>query len=65
MLPSLQALIVLVAYCAVTILVGYLIVWFIKWMKTPDEPARILTIIVWIIVGVSVVLRLLRFIGLV
>lgn len=60
---SLTALITLVAYCAVIILVGYLIVWFIKWMGTPAEPARILTIIVWIIVGVSVLVRVLRFIG--
>ena len=62
---SLQAIITLVAICAITVLIGYLVVWFIKFMNTPAEPARILTLIVWIIVGVIVLLRVLRFVGVV
>lgn len=52
------------ARMAIAVCVGFIIAWGVRWMKVPDEPARYIMIIVWVIVGVFCLVQLLALGGL-
>lgn len=60
---SLTAVLYAVAFCAVLIVVALLIQWGLRFLGAPEEPSRYVMIIVWIIVGVSCIVRLMRLAG--
>jgi hypothetical protein len=60
---SLEVLLVVLAQCAIAVLVGFAINWFLKFVNCPEEPAKYIMIAVWIIVGVFVLLKLFRLAG--
>jgi hypothetical protein len=60
---SLTGLIILAASCAITYLIGWCVCWFIRFMGTPADLASKMQLVVWIVVGVIILLRILRFVG--
>jgi hypothetical protein len=60
---SLEVLLVVLAQCAIAVLVGLGLGWLLKYLNCPEEPAKYIMIAVWIIVGVFVLVKLLRLAG--
>lgn len=60
---SLTGLLTTFAYIAVAICIGLLITWGIRWLQVPAEPAKYLTIIVWVLIGLYCVVRLISLLG--
>lgn len=60
---SLTALLWTFAYIAVAICIGLLIMWGIRWLGVPTEPAKYLAIITWVVIGVICVMRLISLLG--
>lgn len=60
---SLEVLLVVLAQCAIAVVVGLGVGWFLKYINCPEEPAKYIMIAVWIIVGVFVLVKLLRLAG--
>lgn len=64
MVPSIQAILMLVLQIGIACAVAYAIVWFIDWIAVIPHPlSKILKIIVVAIIGVWIILRLLAFAG--
>jgi uncharacterized RDD family membrane protein YckC len=60
---SITAVLYALAFCAIFILIALLVQWGIRAIGTPAEPAKLIMLIVWIIVGVACIARLLRLLG--
>jgi hypothetical protein len=60
---SITALLYALGFCAIVICVALIIQWGIKWLGCPEQPARLIMVIVWIIVGLTCIARLLRLVG--
>jgi hypothetical protein len=50
---SITALLYALGFCAIVICVALIIQWGIKWLGCPEQPARLIMVIVWIIVGLT------------
>ena len=61
---SIEVILIVLAQCAIAVLVGLGIRWFLGFVGCPAEPAKLIMIVVWIIVGVFVLVKLLRLAGL-
>lgn len=58
-----QPLVHLVVFVVIAVCIGMLVQWLIGFLGTPSQPAKLLTVIVWVIIGAACIVRLLTFAG--
>jgi hypothetical protein len=60
---SASVLLITFAHIAIAICIGGIIIWGIKKLEVPAEPAKYLIIIVYVVIGVYCILQLLGLLG--